>query len=88
MKASDQDVYIGVSFSDPAFGVSKLNVRMEDKKINTKDLWNQMYDHQNQVTNLNLFKLESVVKKQYKIQSEDPLYIIIISDETTSLEQV
>ena len=34
------------------------------------------------------FKVETIIKQQYKIHSCDPLYIIMISDGTTTLDQV
>lgn len=43
-----------------------------------------MYKHEPQTIHLQEYKLESLIKQQYKIHSCDPLYILMISDGTTT----
>ena len=47
-----------------------------------------MYKHEPQTIHLQQYKLESLIKQQYKIHSCDPLYILMISDGTTTFKMV
>jgi hypothetical protein len=40
MKANDQDLYVGISFSDPAIGAYKIHVALQEQLININNLWN------------------------------------------------
>ena len=84
MKANDRSLYVGVAFSDPAVGMYKLLVDMQSTNVDIKSLWENMSDHKTQQINLDQFKVETLVKQQYKIHSCDPLYVLVMTDNTTT----
>ena len=47
-----------------------------------------MDHHEPQFLGLYKYKVETLIKQQYKIHSCDPLYIVMISDDTTTNPKV